>query len=422
MKPALPSTGALSGDRYRVIVSTDIGGSDPDDYQSMVHYLLYCDLFDTEGLLSSPFGDGRVKDILHVIDQYEKDYPTLKTHSEHYPTPDALRAMTKQGAADVAPYSGYSAPTEASDWIIRCAKKDDPRPLYILVWGLLEDVAQALHDAPEIADTLRIYYIGGPNKKWGPDAYAYLYRRFPHLWMIENNSAYRGWFIGGNQSDDLGNASFVRSHAAGHGALGDYFATLLGGVIKMGDTPSVSYLLRGDPENPQAPSWGGHFAKVGDMPTKVFTGHPTLHDETEVFSLVEFIFPGPVLHSPDDAPVFTMQIGGQSLNGYSTGRGEYRVRFVPREAGAWTYTLKSSLPELDGQSGAFRCVEERAETRAPDRYHFSAWWSDRLDADLADGIHKGTKTVNTWREAYLHDFAARFDRCCAKRPLDECRI
>lgn len=48
--------GALTGERYRVIVSTDIGGSDPDDYQSIVHYLLYSDIFDTEGLLSSPWG------------------------------------------------------------------------------------------------------------------------------------------------------------------------------------------------------------------------------------------------------------------------------------------------------------------------------------------------------------------------------
>ena len=41
------------------------------------------------------------------------------------------------------PYSGYRTPTEASEWIIRCAEKEDPRPLYLLMWGLLEDLAQA---------------------------------------------------------------------------------------------------------------------------------------------------------------------------------------------------------------------------------------------------------------------------------------
>ena len=69
----LVNSAELYSERYRVIVSTDIGGSDPDDFQSMVHYLLYADLFDTEGLISSPWGAGRVSDIFEVIEQYEKD-------------------------------------------------------------------------------------------------------------------------------------------------------------------------------------------------------------------------------------------------------------------------------------------------------------------------------------------------------------
>ena len=36
--------------RPRVLVSTDIGGTDPDDFQSMVHLLLYADVLDLEGL------------------------------------------------------------------------------------------------------------------------------------------------------------------------------------------------------------------------------------------------------------------------------------------------------------------------------------------------------------------------------------
>ena len=42
--------------RPRVIVSTDIGGTDPDDFQSMVHFLAYADMFEIEGLISSPYG------------------------------------------------------------------------------------------------------------------------------------------------------------------------------------------------------------------------------------------------------------------------------------------------------------------------------------------------------------------------------
>jgi hypothetical protein len=58
--------GALDGGRYRVLVSSDIGGTDPDDFQSMVHLLLYADVLDIERLVSSPFGPGRKPHILEV--------------------------------------------------------------------------------------------------------------------------------------------------------------------------------------------------------------------------------------------------------------------------------------------------------------------------------------------------------------------
>ena len=44
--------------RPRVLVSTDIGGTDPDDDQSMVHLLVYADRLDIEGLVSSPYRAG----------------------------------------------------------------------------------------------------------------------------------------------------------------------------------------------------------------------------------------------------------------------------------------------------------------------------------------------------------------------------
>src|SRR5690606_655401 len=89
--------GALSGERPRVLVSTDIGGTDPDDFQSMVHLLVYADVLDIEGLVSSPYGPGRKEHILEVIDCYARDYPNLVTCSDRYPTADALRAITMQG-------------------------------------------------------------------------------------------------------------------------------------------------------------------------------------------------------------------------------------------------------------------------------------------------------------------------------------
>ncbi len=50
--------GALAGERHRVVVSTDIGGTDPDDFQSMAHLLVYADVLDIEGLIASPYRRG----------------------------------------------------------------------------------------------------------------------------------------------------------------------------------------------------------------------------------------------------------------------------------------------------------------------------------------------------------------------------
>src|SRR5206468_11233589 len=66
----------------------------------------------------------------------------LKTHSARYPAPEHLRSITKQGALDSVDDSGVGLPTEGSEWIVRCARRDDPRPLWLLVWGGIDDLAQ----------------------------------------------------------------------------------------------------------------------------------------------------------------------------------------------------------------------------------------------------------------------------------------
>ncbi len=63
----------------RILISTDIGGTDPDDNQSMIHFLMYSNLFNTEGLISSPsYGRGTKQHLLEMIALYEKDLPKLK--------------------------------------------------------------------------------------------------------------------------------------------------------------------------------------------------------------------------------------------------------------------------------------------------------------------------------------------------------
>lgn len=254
----------ISYPRPRVIVSTDIGGSDPDDYQSMVHLLVYADRFDLEGLVSSPPGAGRVAAIDETLDAYAKDHVHLSKHAT-FPATATLRALVKQGATAKAPSAGYSSATAGSSWIVARAKAPDPRPLYVLVWGSITDVAQALHDAPSIEAKLRVYSIGSWNTKQDPAARKYIYDNHPNLWWIESDTTFRGMYVGGEQSGDLGNTSFVSAHVAGKGELGKLFAAKKA-ETKMGDTPSVLYLLYGNPAQPWLRHWGGAYPKTSHGP------------------------------------------------------------------------------------------------------------------------------------------------------------
>lgn len=236
--------------RPRILISTDIGGTDPDDNQSMAHFLMYCNEFDTEGLISSPsYGSGSQEEILRMIDLYEQDLPKLKKHATRWPEPDYLRSITKQGRKGSAPYCGYSTATEGSEWIVECARRADERPLWVLVWGGLDDLAQALHDAPDIADKIRVYWIGGPNKKWSINSYAYIVEHFPHVWFIENNASYRG-FICEPKNHDKYNLGYYENYIKGAGLLGADFTAYYKGNPKLGDTPSLLYMMDGDPANP----------------------------------------------------------------------------------------------------------------------------------------------------------------------------
>lgn len=397
--------------RPRVIVSTDIGGTDPDDFQSMVHLLVYADSLDLEGLISSPYGPGRKEHILEVVDRYAKDFANLKTHSDRYPTPDALRAITKQGETEVAPYAGVRGSTEGSQWIVQCARRDDPRPLHVLVWGGIEDLAQALHDAPDILPKLRVYYIGGPNKKWTPDAYQYIATHHPALWIIEANSTYRGWFVGGNQSGEWGNKEFVARHIAGHGALGNYFNTHLGGAMKMGDTPSVGWLLKGSLEDPSKPGWGGQFVRVRERPYSRFDRLTTTQDRVEVFGILELVLPLPVGYDASEKPEARLLVENQSLIGFAGENWTMRFRLCPKEAKTYTFTFRSNVPSLDGKTGGITAVLASPDLAKHPSARFPNWWTDDLSSNYAEGPHAGVKTVSRWREDFLRDFAARMERC-----------
>lgn len=167
--------------------------------------------------------------------------------------------------------------TQGSNLIIAAADKNDPRPLWILLWGGALDLAQAVwrvsHDrtskeAAAFRKKLRIYSIGDQyddTGKWMKDM-------FPDLFYITNYAAFRGMYRFGDTS--LSSFAWVQEHVKKNGsALGTLYPDYSGGDpwgdvngLKEGDTPSVLYIISKQPHNLDDPiqsSWGGQFQKVG---------------------------------------------------------------------------------------------------------------------------------------------------------------
>jgi hypothetical protein len=398
----------------RILISTDIGGTDPDDNQSMIHFLMYSNLFNTEGLISSPsYGRGTKQNLLEMIALYEKDLPKLEKHEKGFPKPDALRAICKQGKQGAAPFAGYTKATEGSSWIVTCARKKSSQPLWVLVWGGLDDVAQALHDAPDIQQKIKIYWIGGPNKKWSANSYTYIVANFPGLWFIENNSSYYGFFSTKGMPDSVNTTNYYDQYMAGAGNMGNNFRNYYGGHVKMGDTPSLLYLMDGDPNDPTKESWGGSFETFNHSPRLVFNRNTTLADTVTVCSVLEFHLKGPQVNIPKDSACFSLNvkagIGEQKWAGYYVGYGNYVVRYIPKQAETISYTITATIPGFQEQAGQFVVDNEwPGKPRKTDYPLGPHWFTDRTDPQLYDGKIQGGITIKKWRNNVLLDWAKRW--------------
>lgn len=160
--------------RFRTIVTTD---GEVDDVDSFIRMLLYVNEFDVEGLVYSSSqwhykGDDQgtlfisempntaerygeraelrwpgITWMQELIDKYAEVYPNLQLHSDGYPSPDKLLSLVKVGNID---FEGeMEKDTEGSDWIKKVLLDDDPRPVYLQVWGGTNTIARALKSIQE---------------------------------------------------------------------------------------------------------------------------------------------------------------------------------------------------------------------------------------------------------------------------------
>jgi hypothetical protein len=259
---AVPTGGALAGDRPRVFVTTDIRPFDHpgeyDDKLSMTTLMLFLDVLDLEGIAGDPGPINR------ILADYAKDLPNLRSHSDRYPDPDSIGVAAARG--------GHGAAA-----LLAAAKRADDRPLYVLVWGGYHVVSQAFDLAAQegfdLASRLRIVSIGAGNVRKGsapsaPFGSVYDNQIKPgRLWAVLDQVGFTGIHLYPTRKLPPGawdaNRGFVSSNIAGHGHLGDTYASVRQ-TTRMGDFPTVLYLLRGDPNRPDSEHWGGRFAPLAD--------------------------------------------------------------------------------------------------------------------------------------------------------------
>ena len=132
--------------KIRVIIDTD-AACEADDPFAIVQALLSPKLI-VKGILAEHFNEpGSVRksydEILTILDAMDLKVPVL---------------MGEESPVDV---EGWPDPvSEAVDFIITEAMKEDPKPLYILCQGAVTNLAVALKRKPAIRNRIRVIWIG----------------------------------------------------------------------------------------------------------------------------------------------------------------------------------------------------------------------------------------------------------------------
>lgn len=257
---AFLSTTATAQEKARLIVTTDLGGSDPDDIQSMIHLLVCSDRVDIEGLISSQAwvnDPDKTPALKAVVDSFIKVLPSLAHHSSGFPDADHLKSIVVRGQ-EVAHMDGVGDGKDSpgSELIIKSVTNpSDHRPVWLTAWGGMNTIAQALWKmrqtmSPDslafFASKIRIYDILGQD-----DAGAWIAHNFPQILYIRNKDVY-GW-----APDD----QWTRQNVQSRLPLGASYPNRVWATE--GDSPAFLYLIANGlncPEHPDYGGWGGRFS------------------------------------------------------------------------------------------------------------------------------------------------------------------
>lgn len=266
--------------KIRTIITQD---AEVDDQNSLRHFLFYTDEVELQGIVqtSSKFhwkGKEGAKPIegkdyatkgkafdqpfrwtgtdwmWEEIDEYEKDYPNLLKHSPNYPTPDYLRSITKIG--NIGYVSDMEEATEGSNLIKERILDEDPRPLYIQVWGGTNTIARALKDIQDeyqgttewlslhekISKKVILTACGEQDTTYRD----YIAEEWPQIQFVKTlqmkSYAYLWYVMPEGESKDSLKASFMKKHIMnGKSVLADGYCTWLDGNYYEGEAEGAQF-------------------------------------------------------------------------------------------------------------------------------------------------------------------------------------
>jgi hypothetical protein len=263
----------------RLFVLTDIG-NEPDDQMSLTRLLLYSNEVDIEGLVATTSCWQRDKVspeiIQRVLSNYGKIRSNLLKHAQGFPTLDYLTGLVKAGQTAYGMAAvGADKLSSGAQLLIDAVDRNDPRPLYISIWGGPNTLAQALFHVRETRGTeevkrfvakLRIYAISDQD-----DSGPWMRREFGQLFYIvspssedgeESSSATWTGIAGDKYYRNAPGADFTTvsnswldEHVRSKGFLGETYPYYI--FIMEGDTPSFLGLLANGLANYRNPGWGG---------------------------------------------------------------------------------------------------------------------------------------------------------------------
>lgn len=263
----------------RLIVISDIG-NEPDDQMSFVRLLLYSNELDLEAMIATTSTWQKTathpETMRQLIDAYAQVRPNLLLNAKGWPEADDLksRVFTGQTAYGMAA-TGQSKSSDGARAIVRAIERDDPRPLWITLWGGANTLAQALidlrssHSPAELAPLIakvRIYSISDQD-----DAGPWIRREFPDLFYIVMPStptsgeyAWATWTgISGDKYYRNGEGAdsttvtneWLDANIRSKGPLGKVYPKFM--FIMEGDTPSYLNLIDNGLNAYRRPDWGG---------------------------------------------------------------------------------------------------------------------------------------------------------------------